>query len=147
MQTTCPFCRRPPVTKTLTRYNRRVATLGGLKAAIDDKNWYYAWCLICGYAKQAYERRCCEGDGALPPVQNFQCDDCKGKVEEARVTACPKCGILVEKISGCNHIECPCGQHFCHVCGKGESEEGIYEHMNEEHGTIYDDGAYSDDEE
>ncbi|KAG8897934.1 hypothetical protein FRB99_007781 [Tulasnella sp. 403] len=30
---------------------------------------------------------------------------------------CPKCKILVERVSGCPHMTCRCGQHFCHLCG------------------------------
>ena len=33
---------------------------------------------------------------------------------------CPKCGVRVEKISGCNHIKCPqCEHGFCWICGAG----------------------------
>lgn len=30
---------------------------------------------------------------------------------------CPTCRNMVEKISGCNHMSCRCGGHFCYVCG------------------------------
>ena len=36
--------------------------------------------------------------------------------------ACPKCGIIWEKIYGCNHMSCgKCGTHFCWGCGSEHS--------------------------
>ena len=33
-------------------------------------------------------------------------------------TKCPTCGIIIEKIDGCNHIHhIPCNTHFCYICG------------------------------
>lgn len=36
------------------------------------------------------------------------------RVSPPLVTAkeCPGCGIMIERIGGCDHMECPCGQHF-----------------------------------
>lgn len=32
---------------------------------------------------------------------------------------CPKCGVLVSKVTGCNHMTCAkCKGEFCYVCGK-----------------------------
>nr|XP_043619923.1 probable E3 ubiquitin-protein ligase ARI9 [Erigeron canadensis] len=31
---------------------------------------------------------------------------------------CPSCKFYVERISGCLHISCRCGHHFCYQCGK-----------------------------
>ncbi|KZP28556.1 hypothetical protein FIBSPDRAFT_1039652 [Athelia psychrophila] len=149
MQLTCPFCRRKPAVKTLARHNPRAATLGGLEPALADHGWFYAWCISCGFAKRAHERVCCEGD-RVPPVHQFRCSDCAGVPAVdgiGRLTACPQCGVLVEKSHGCNHIECPCGQHFCHVCGRGTAESEIYDHMAREHGGIFDEGADMDGED
>lgn len=39
---------------------------------------------------------------------------------------CPKCGIIWEKIYGCNHMSCGyCGTHFCWGCG-GEHSSSSY---------------------
>ncbi|EGC32427.1 hypothetical protein DICPUDRAFT_89217 [Dictyostelium purpureum] len=35
---------------------------------------------------------------------------------------CPHCSCLIEKSSGCNHIDCYCGGSFCFGCGISESE-------------------------
>ncbi|KAG9456429.1 hypothetical protein H6P81_000937 [Aristolochia fimbriata] len=37
----------------------------------------------------------------------------KGK---EHVKGCPVCGYTIEKVEGCNHIECKCGRHICWVC-------------------------------
>lgn len=31
---------------------------------------------------------------------------------------CPGCSCRTERISGCNHIRCPCGVEWCYACGK-----------------------------
>ncbi|KAJ7794076.1 hypothetical protein B0H14DRAFT_3888952 [Mycena olivaceomarginata] len=75
MQFACPFCRRRPTIKTLTRYNRDAATLGGLRDALVDHQFFYAWCIDCGFAKRAFERTVCTEEG-IPPITAFRCKDC-----------------------------------------------------------------------
>ena len=61
-----------------------------------------------------------------------------------RAKECPGCGMLTEKVSGCDHITCTmegCGAHWCYFCGEGFSEMRIYQHMRQAHG-----GYYGDDE-
>lgn len=53
---------------------------------------------------------------------------------------CPGCGVVTEKVGGCDHITCMmkgCGAHWCFFCGKGFSEDEIYHHMNKAHGGFY----------
>lgn len=49
---------------------------------------------------------------------------------------CPKCATLIEKVDGCNHVECSgCHGHICWVCVKVfVSSEAAYRHMNDAHG-------------
>ncbi|KDR78368.1 hypothetical protein GALMADRAFT_95057 [Galerina marginata CBS 339.88] len=180
MQLACPFCRRRPDHRTLSRYNPQAMALGGLKEALEDRQYYYAWCIECGFAKQAYERVCCN-EGRLPPLRGFRCQECiqlseariveiqnaeeaeaqalgqqyvfrkeLRKVKPIRITKCPSCNTPVEKIDGCNHITCTCGQHFCHVCGAGErwwSPDDCYGHMSKAHGGIYEHEMTEEDDE
>eukprot|EP01031_Cornospumella_fuschlensis_P033225 gene33225-40199_t len=39
-------------------------------------------------------------------------------VIEVSTMPCPKCGVRVQKISGCNHMKCQCGASFCWLCGQ-----------------------------
>ncbi|GIQ81991.1 hypothetical protein KIPB_003050 [Kipferlia bialata] len=51
---------------------------------------------------------------------------------------CPHCGVAVEKLTGCNHMTCLCGRHWCWVCGFESQEMGaVYAHMEEVHGGVY----------
>jgi hypothetical protein len=108
MQLACPFCRRKPATKVLTKYNRGAAALCGLQDAMDDRRFFYAWCIGCGFAKTAYERVCCDGD-RVPGVEDFRCAECSRPIARParptvveqtplKLTACPKCDVVVEKV-------------------------------------------------
>jgi hypothetical protein len=75
---------------------------------MDDRRFFYAWCIACGFAKHAYERVCCDGD-RVPGVEDFRCTECSRPrptvvdqtpfVDQTplTLTACPKCDVLVEK--------------------------------------------------
>lgn len=53
------------------------------------------------------------------------------------VKNCLLCGHTIEKIDGCNHIECRCGKHICWVCLEvfGSSDE-CYNHLRNVHMAI-----------
>ncbi|PIN24607.1 DEAH-box RNA helicase [Handroanthus impetiginosus] len=59
---------------------------------------------------------------------------CLGK---EHVKQCPSCGFTIEKVDGCNHIECRCGRHVCWVCLElfGSSDD-CYAHLRSVHLTI-----------
>ncbi|XP_014493823.2 ATP-dependent RNA helicase DEAH12, chloroplastic isoform X1 [Vigna radiata var. radiata] len=58
----------------------------------------------------------------------------RGKDE---VKSCLACGHVIEKVDGCNHVECKCGKHVCWVCLEffGGSDE-CYSHLRNVHTTI-----------
>ncbi|KAI1269055.1 hypothetical protein F5Y18DRAFT_439621 [Xylariaceae sp. FL1019] len=62
------------------------------------------------------------------------------------VKDCPKCSTTVEKIDGCNHLQCGgCKIHFCWVCLETfEEPPDCYDHMKEVHGGI---GLEAEEEE
>ncbi|GMG06845.1 unnamed protein product [Aspergillus oryzae] len=143
----CPFCRRFPSAKTLAKHGMGIHAVRNLQAAIQDRGtWIYAWCRACATAKPYLERVCVQG---MPTeVTNWRCKDCCVP-QNTRVRPCPGCGVMTEKISGCGHIKCEvedCLTHWCYFCGDKFEEDAIYTHMNEAHGTIYDqeDELYSD---
>ncbi|XP_020257467.1 ATP-dependent RNA helicase DEAH12, chloroplastic-like [Asparagus officinalis] len=54
----------------------------------------------------------------------------KGK---KHVKDCPACGHTIEKVDGCNHIECRCGKHICWVCLEGfNTSDDCYSHLRAE---------------
>lgn len=51
------------------------------------------------------------------------------------VQPCPGCGMLLDKISGCNHVVCGvCKTHMCWKCMGVFAAGEIYEHMSRAHG-------------
>ncbi|KAH6695548.1 hypothetical protein F5X68DRAFT_163812 [Plectosphaerella plurivora] len=142
----CPFCRRRPTPRSAPR---ELVHLGGLSEAVADTAWIYAWCSRCGFARRHMERVC--ANGAPQEVENWTCEACQpprllplegGVVgetvaRESIMRECPGCSTMTEKASGCDHITCPCGTHWCYQCGKACSQDDIYRHMSQEHGGYY----------
>ncbi|XP_044469788.1 ATP-dependent RNA helicase DEAH12, chloroplastic-like [Mangifera indica] len=59
---------------------------------------------------------------------------CQGK---ENVKTCPVCGYTIEKVDGCNHVECKCGKHVCWVClDYYNTAEDCYGHMRAIHMSI-----------
>ncbi|XP_057737510.1 ATP-dependent RNA helicase DEAH11, chloroplastic-like [Arachis stenosperma] len=59
---------------------------------------------------------------------------CSGK---EHVKRCPSCGYTIEKVDGCNHIECKCGKHVCWVCLEFfGSSDNCYDHLRNIHMAI-----------
>lgn len=50
---------------------------------------------------------------------------------------CPKCGISIEKLEGCNHVTCTaCDAHICWICLEFFAESGqCYGHLRTLHGS------------
>lgn len=58
----------------------------------------------------------------------------KGKKE---VKHCPVCMFTIEKIDGCNHVQCRCGIHICWVCLEHFKQcSGCYQHLLSKHGKF-----------
>jgi len=145
----CQFCSRVPSPQTLSRIDNNLITLA---AQISKKplnpDVYYGWCRQCLMPKEIAEKSCTTEP---PKIPNFTCSDC---VNVSAVTVntkeCPKCSAAVHKISGCNHIHCHCGGHWCWKCSwlSGNSGE-VYDHMQKEHGGFFDnnDDNYAEEED
>ena len=139
----CPFCRRIPAPSIVTSFG--LTRLGHAQEAIKNSGeWIYGWCRSCGFAKQYIERVCAQA--APAELQNWFCADCQALQEAATQrllnverppTVCPSCGVMTEKMFGCDHITCPCGAHWCYACGVEATEETIYDHINKEHETLW----------
>ena len=79
-------------------------------------------------------------------LDGFKCEDCR-PLTDGKYKDCPGCGVAVEKTSGCNHITCPCGTHWCFVCRHVSDAHAIYGHMYKEHGGSGIDYAFDEEEE
>lgn len=144
----CPFCRRSPTSKTLTRSGQGVHTVARLAEAVAHSGeWIYAWCTGCYHAKQYMERVC--AIGAPEGVEHFVCEACHAaKGGRVKIKPCPGCGVDTQKFSGCDHLLCTqCGTHWCFNCGEKQDEEDVYDHMMAAHGGYYHDREGWEDEE
>ena len=87
-----------------------------------DKNEFHLNCPLC---KRSYCLQCKTEWHKDKTCEEYQLEkkdkDNDIKFEEyakgSNFKQCPNCKRWVEKISGCNHITCPCGSHFCYSCG------------------------------
>lgn len=148
----CPFCRRFPSPKTLTKYGMGIHAVKNLKnAAQDQGTWIYAWCHECHTAKQYVERVCARGMPA--ELSEWSCYECQETHENAGkasgIRECPGCGTMIERIAGCGHISCPvegCGTEWCYFCGAEGPAEDVYNHIDAVHSGLFD-GVEDEDED
>ena len=149
----CTFCRKPPTSRILKKYNKELCTLKTFDHKTVDNNWHYAWCIKCYKGKKYVEKECAED---APEVSHFVCEDCTEVGKDILCKTCPHCGVMVEKSSGCDHITCSCGSHWCYACNELSTKDKIYDHMWSVLGNIglvdnndnydYDNETGSDDE-
>jgi len=139
----CPFCKQRPHRKTLKKYNKEILTITRCKVELSTR-WYHGWCLDCYRVQEAMPRECLREN--VPNLTRFRCEEClekeaaknKGDADyvEKNSKRCPGCNAPTVKSSGCNHITCRCGVHWCYECGEAKTADTIYEHMDEAHGGI-----------
>lgn len=57
--------------------------------------------------------------------------------DELDIRDCPSCKMGLQKLEGCNHVQCTqCGVHICWLCGvffSEKTDKTIYQHMSIEH--------------
>ena len=72
---------------------------------------------------EEYRSKC---DGGFEAFQEWK--------EKEGVKDCPKCGIAIEKIEGCNHVQCTtCKTHLCYYClAAFKDPDECYAHMETE---------------
>ncbi|CAK4780669.1 unnamed protein product, partial [Aphanomyces euteiches] len=117
---TCAFCRRNPTVATLKKHNKVACALIRSKPEMLRSDMYYGWCVSCYGVKEMVGRDCAVE--APRDVTGFECVECKEKSVVAwqdEGKSCPGCKTPTEKVDGCNHMTCVCGQHWCYVCCVG----------------------------
>ena len=137
----CPFCRCMPSNKIIKRYNRELLTIIQLPIELDH-HWFHAWCMSCYQIKQ-YAEKDCVMDTDYSNLKDFLCNECHIVKSDKIFKECPSCNVMTEKVSGCNHITCPCGSHWCFQCRELSTYEEIYDHMGKVHGGM---GVQDEDE-
>ena len=128
----CPFCKRPPVDKTLRRHGRDAMAI---VRSDGVEGWYLAWCTACYRLEPAVEKACTQIEG-VPVVSGFRCEGCNLTSAELVTKDCPGCGVTTEKVSGCGHMTCVCDTHWCWACRHVAGPDTIYHHMRRAHGGI-----------
>ncbi|KAL3777476.1 hypothetical protein ACHAW5_007450 [Stephanodiscus triporus] len=139
----CAFCREDPSVKVLRNYNTQLCAIKDMPTEWLHE-YVYAWCVRCYKIKKYMDRECTGGDAGPGPT-NFVCEDCADVPvfdSDVRCRGCPSCGVMVEKMSGCDHITCICNAHWCFACGELSTEGDIYKHMSIKHGGY---GGYNED--
>ncbi|GAW12967.1 hypothetical protein ANO14919_023420 [Xylariales sp. No.14919] len=125
-------------------YIYRPASTTAAASTASSPSWHMCpKCLqrICRSCHADHEGRRCDEHRAFEAFEAYK------RAHRASVKDCPKCKTTVEKIDGCNHMQCGgCHVHLCWVCLKTfEEAEDCYDHMTEEHGGIGMDEDDSDD--
>eukprot|EP00931_Biecheleriopsis_adriatica_P120023 TRINITY_DN95175_c0_g1_i1.p1 TRINITY_DN95175_c0_g1~~TRINITY_DN95175_c0_g1_i1.p1 ORF type:complete len:422 (-),score=58.40 TRINITY_DN95175_c0_g1_i1:178-1422(-) len=87
------------------------------------------WCGLCNQMHTA--------DITCEAYAEWQRDNNEGEerfdalANAEKMRACPRCGHMVQKESGCNHMTCRCREHFCYICGQSLDEKDPYSHFNQ----------------
>ena len=151
----CPFCKNKPTIKTMKKYNKEICTIVQFDKNLVSKlmynysEYYFGWCIKCYRIQQAFERVCGANGDLIHNLDNFVCESCKEEAIRREMQTdeyflkenfkkCPGCLTATTKTSGCNHITCVCGEHWCYECGKAFDYNVIYDHMSEAHGGWWD---------
>lgn len=126
----CPCCARAPAPKILKIHNPDAAVCGLPRQvqALDTDHFYVGWCVRCTNAGEHSAKNC---EGARPEeVTEFVCEQCTMKQEMNKKWrhVCPQCKVPTIRISGCHHITCPCGCHWCYECGGDFTNGDVYGH-------------------
>ena len=127
----CPVCRKIPTPALQSFMNPIVQRIYKMRNILDDDS-YYSNCSVCNIFHCLGKLPCYRGE---VPTGDIMCEKCKLH----KIKRCPSCKNGVIKTSGCNHIRCRCGEHFCFAClkGFGKTQGDIYNHMRSIHGGTY----------
>ncbi len=88
-----------------------------------DKNEPKMICNSCGYATCAKHKlpwhdgkTCAEFDLEPTQLERLEAEISTAKLLAASTQMCPACGNGVTKTSGCDHLQCRCGEEWCFEC-------------------------------
>ncbi|KAI1607954.1 hypothetical protein EDD36DRAFT_112941 [Exophiala viscosa] len=88
---------------------------------ISDELRYCGDCakLTCLSCRNEFSRHSLgeDRDRLICPVDDADLKALKDLGHQNKWKQCPKCLNLVERVDGCNDMECVCGADFCYSCG------------------------------
>ncbi|KAJ7589570.1 hypothetical protein C8J56DRAFT_35592 [Mycena floridula] len=126
------FCKTPACTQ-LYRCTRR-------SEEINCPSCFSSVCSAChgeGHSGMTCEDWRIENN----PAEQQRMTDIWMSRQGGRVKKCPSCQVYIEKVEGCNHMECRCGAHVCWICLQMFTDDAhVYQHLNSVHGGIDDAG-------
>lgn len=121
MNCLCPECRTP-----IDHPDHRIKELFQQYPAGLPNGKLFRFCTDhrCGCALFEQDMPCGQGI----EFSEVKCEACRPPPLPSH--PCPSCGIQTNKESGCDHITCHCGAHWCYRCGKQfPSATATYDHM------------------
>lgn len=83
----------------------------GLCSQCQESTCKRCRCLMSDHPVWNVENRVC-------PAEDVNLSALFALGSEKRWKQCPTCLNMVERIEGCNHMDCVCGVEFCYRCGK-----------------------------
>ena len=140
--------------KIIENYEKKAAGIQKCPGCVNycqrkDRNNRRVFCAICTHTKKRNFEFCwnCLGEWTVHGTDwcgNQNCDGlderirilskCKTKLmtycnqECPMIRGCPKCGMLIEHMEACKHMDCPsCKHSFCFVCLMGKKSDGTWE--------------------
>ena len=80
-------------------------------------------CIKCKNTRRAHQTDSATNDGSgACPVTEIP-SEISVMIEEEEWSRCPSCHHVVEKIEGCDYMNCVCGAEFCYRCGTAFEDE------------------------
>lgn len=65
------------------------------------------------------------------PQSDYEDDLFRLWLREEGAQPCPRCGIWISRVDGCNHMRCICGATFCYCCGQERCVSSCLENYDE----------------
>mmetsp|Transcript_109478 Transcript_109478/g.290820 ORF Transcript_109478/g.290820 Transcript_109478/m.290820 type:complete len:522 (-) Transcript_109478:83-1648(-) len=91
---------------------------------IPEMTCHQCGCQFCYYHSNAHavgSKACAEHEREVLKQE-------RKALAKMNTRKCPKCGVVTEKVSGCNHMTCTCTCQWCWVCGQEITNVGWHYH-------------------
>lgn len=142
----CPFCKSIPSLQLTVKYGSDIYKFYTPQKIFENlkDDYYQAMCTKCNKIHD-YLKKTCTND--VPVLNgNFICEQCK-PIKEIVTKECPECHVMIEKLGGCNRIQCThCYIEICFVCLYSNMDRyDVYDHLTTLHGGYGTENDYVND--